>query len=69
MHRKNSMFYKTINGAQVGDIYMSIIHTCELCRVNTFDYLQALHSHAKAVIADAALWLPWNYKEQLLVVT
>jgi hypothetical protein len=69
MHRKNSMFYKTIKGAQVGDIYMSIIHTCELCKVNTFDYLQALHSHANAVIANAALWLPWNYKEQLLVAT
>ena len=69
MHRKNSMFYKTIKGAQVGDIYMSIIHTCELCKVNTFDYLQALHSHANAVIANAALWLPWNYKEQLLVGT
>ena len=69
MHRKNSMFYKTIKGAKVGDIYMSLIHTCELCKVNTFDYLQALHSHASAVIADAALWLPWNYKEQLLVAT
>ena len=67
MHRKNSMFYKTIKGAQVGDIYMSIIHTCELCKVNTFDYLQALHSHASEVIANAALWLPWNYKEQLPV--
>ena len=69
MHRKNSMFYKTIKGAQVGDIYMSLIHTCELCKVNTFDYLQALHAHANAVIADASLWLPWNYKEQLLVAT
>jgi hypothetical protein len=49
----------------VGDIYMSLIHTCQLCRVNPFAYLQALHGHAKEVLAQAALWLPWNYREQL----
>ena len=61
------MFYWTPNGAKVGDIYMSLIHTCELCKVNPFDYLQALHSHAKEVMAKAALWLPWNYRAQLPV--
>lgn len=66
-HRKNSMFYWTPNGAKVGDIYMSLIHTCELCKVNPFDYLQALHSHAKEVMAKASLWLPWNYRAQLPV--
>ena len=30
LHRKNSLFYKTRNGAQVGDLFMSLIHTCEL---------------------------------------
>ena len=29
LHRKNSMFYKTRNGARVGDMYMSLIYTCE----------------------------------------
>lgn len=65
LHRKNSMFYKTSKGAAVGDIYMSLIHTCQLCRVNPFAYLQALHSHAQEVLTQAALWLPWNYREQL----
>jgi len=65
LHRKNSMFYKSINGADVGDSYMSLIHTCALCKVNPFEYLQALQAHAEAVIARAALWLPWNYREQL----
>ena len=27
LHRKGSMFYKTVKGAEVGDIYMSLIHT------------------------------------------
>lgn len=65
LHRKGSMFYKTPNGAEVGDIYMSLIHTCALCEVNPFEYLQALQRHAQDVIADAALWLPWNYHAQL----
>ena len=65
LHRKNSMFYKTCNGAAVGDIYMSLIHTCTLCRVNPFAYLQALQIHAQDVMARAALWLPWNYHQQL----
>jgi len=65
LHRKNSMFYKTAKGAEVGDIYMSLIHTCELCKVNAFEYLQALQAHVEKVQAGAHRWLPWNYREQL----
>ena len=64
-HRKNSLFYKTSKGAEVGDIYMSIIHTCELCGVNAFEYLQALQTHLEEVKTHPAQWLPWNYREQL----
>jgi hypothetical protein len=39
LHRKNALFYKTMNGARVGDLFMSLIHTCELNKVNPFDYL------------------------------
>jgi transposase len=42
LHRKNSLFYRTENGARVGDIFMSLIHTVELCDGNPFDYLVAL---------------------------
>ncbi len=65
LHRKNSMFYKTSNGAALGDVYMSLIHTCALCHINPFEYLQALHLHVDAAQATPALWLPWNYREQL----
>ena len=64
-HRKNSLFYKTPKGAEVGDIYMSLIHSCELSDVNPFAYLQALQSHAQDVLKTPALWMPWNYREQL----
>lgn len=65
LHRKASMFYRTVTGAEVGDVYMSLIHTCRLCDVNPFEYLNALAHHAQDVIAHAARWLPWNYREQL----
>ena len=45
LHRKNALFYKTMNGARVGDLFMSLIHTCELNKVNPFDYLTELLRH------------------------
>ena len=30
LHRKNSLFYRSENGAHVGDLFMSLIHTVEL---------------------------------------
>jgi hypothetical protein len=34
LHRKNSLSLKTLHGARIGDVHMSLIHTCELNRVN-----------------------------------
>ena len=30
LHRKNSLSYRTLDGARVGDLSMSLIHTAEL---------------------------------------
>lgn len=65
LHRKNSLFYKTLNGAQVGDLFMSLIHTCELCGANPFDYLTELQKHASELTQRPAQWMPWNYRETL----
>jgi transposase len=65
LHRKNALFYKTQNGARVGDLYMSLIHTCELCGANPFDYLVELQSHADQVAAAPDHWMPWNYQDAL----
>jgi transposase len=65
LHRKNALFYKTCNGAAVGDQYMSLIHTCELNGVNPFDYLTTLLRHADEVAAAPAAWMPWNYGANL----
>jgi transposase len=61
LHRKNALFYRTLNGARVGDIFMSLIHTAELNRAGPFDYLVALLRHADQVREKPAQWLPWNY--------
>ena len=63
LHRKNSLSYKTQNGARVGDLFMSLIHTCWLNGANPFDYLSALQRHASAVRANPSQWLPWNYTQ------
>jgi len=65
VHRKNALFYKTANGAQVGDLFMSLIHTCELEGVNAFEYLVALQRHADAVKQTPGAWLPWTYRDTL----
>jgi len=64
-HRKNSLFYKTQRGADVGDIYMTLIHTCYFAGADPFDYLTQVQRHEQQVKADPARWLPWNYREQL----
>ena len=65
LHRKNALFYKTANGARVGDLFMSLIYTCELCGANPFDYLTELERHADELAANPQRWMPWNYRETL----
>ena len=65
LHRKNALFYRTLNGAQVGDLFMSLIHSCQLCGVNSFDYLTELQRHVQELTANPAEWMPWNYRETL----
>ena len=65
LNRKNAYFYKTLNGARVGDLYMGLIHTCELNQVNPFDYLTELQKNQPTIAADPEKWMPWNYRENL----
>ena len=63
LHRKNALFYKTENGAAVGDLFMSLIHTCELHGVNAFDYLTALQLRASELARSPEEWMPWNFSD------
>ena len=65
LKRKNSLFYKTTYGAYVGDVFMSIIQTCQSCGANAFEYLKALVANAQNVKENPKVWMPWNYKSVL----
>ena len=69
LHRKNALFYKTENGAAVGDRFMSLIHTAELNQVDPFDYLVQLQRHAAALKATPAQWMPWTYRDTLAALS
>jgi len=62
IHRKNALFYKSQRGARIGDMYMSLIYTCEQCDVSSFEYLTELHRNADQVAAEPDSWMPWNYR-------
>jgi transposase len=65
LNRKNALFYKTLNGAGVGDLFMSLIHTCELNGANPFDYLTELLRHSAELQQRPSEWMPWNYRDTL----
>ena len=69
LHPKNAWFYRTVNGARVGDLFMSLIHTAELGGANPFDYLTELLRHPKELKQAPARWMPWNYRENLAQAT
>ncbi len=64
-HRKNSLFYKTEFGATIGDMFMSLIHTCCLNGVNPFHYLTELQIHSSKLFKAPGDWMPWNYETTL----
>jgi transposase len=69
LNRKNALFYKTLNGAGVGDLFMSLIHTCEQNGANPFDYVTELQRHAAELKQKPAEWMPWNYRDTLATLT
>jgi hypothetical protein len=62
LHRKGSLFFKTQHGAYIGDLFMSLIHTCTLNRINPFYYLTTLQKHSSELFKNPKHWLPWNYR-------
>lgn len=65
LHRKASLFYKTLHGAVVGDILMTMIQTTVKAKENPFNYLNELQRHRREATHNPDQWLPWNYKETL----
>ena len=65
LDRKNALFYKTLHGACVGDMYMSLIHTCVMNGIKPFDYLTTLQILSSEVFRNPGRWMHWNYKEEM----
>jgi transposase len=65
LHRKNSLYFKSLRGAWVGDLFMSLIATCRLCGVNPFAYLTALLRNTREILESPGEWMPWNYLHAL----
>jgi len=65
LNRKNALFYRTLNGTGVGDLFMSLIQTCELNGANPFDYLTELQRHTEELKRNPSEWMPWNYLDTL----
>jgi len=63
--RKMSHFYKTINGAGVANVLISLIATAYNADENVYDYLLALQKYKQRVKEDPGAWLPWHYKKTL----
>jgi len=61
LHRKNSLFFKSEHGAVVGDMFMSLIYTCEQSGTSPFDYIKALLDHTDEVKDNPSNWMPWNF--------
>ena len=64
-HRRSSLFYRSERGAEIGDLFMSLIYTAELRGENPFDYLTEVLRHEQAAAASPADWLPWTYRATL----
>jgi len=65
LNRKNGLFFKTENGARIGDILLSFIETCNLNNINPYNYLVAIQEHSNDALLNPSDWMPWNYLETI----
>ena len=63
-HRKNSLFYKTENGARRGDVIQSLLATCQKAGINCFGYLAWLQENKPKVKAHPGQDLSWQHDQQ-----
>ncbi len=68
VNRKNALFFKSQFGAYIGDMYTSLIHTCNLMHANAFDYLVALQKYSAFVFKNPSRWMPWNFKDAISAI-
>lgn len=65
LHRKNSLFFKNLVGAAVGDIHMSILITARENGIDPKPYMNCLLENQGLVRQNPKDWLPWNFAKTL----
>jgi len=50
---------------KAGDLFMSLIYTCERCGSDPFDYLVKLQKHSAELNENPGSWMPWNYRDAI----
>jgi hypothetical protein len=63
LHRKNSLIYRSLKGAGVGDIIMSVGFTALQNSVDPFYYFLDILNHRDEVENNIKQFLPWNWKD------
>ena len=63
LQRKNSLFFKTKNSAEILSGLSGIVRTCEANGINGFAYLNWVQANWVKVRKDASNYLPWKYLE------
>jgi hypothetical protein len=66
---EGELFFKSQFGAYIGDMFMSLIHTCSLMKANPFDYLIALQKYSSDVFKNPSQWMPWNFQATIASMT
>ena len=47
----------------MGNLFISLIHTCQLNGTSAFEYLTELQEHIQEVARNPWTWMPWNYRD------
>ena len=64
-YRNNSIFFANEDSARRADSVMSLAETCRQNQGNPLEYFTAITENEQKVLANPALWMPWNYTRQL----
>jgi transposase len=64
-HLKASQAYLTVNGAMVGDCYMTLIESAKLADISPIEYIGNCFYHADILKENPEQFLPWNYRETM----
>jgi len=61
-HRRNSQYFRTLEGAAVGDLFWTILVTAIENGLNPTDYLSQLLENPEDWEKSPEDWLPWNFE-------